>query len=391
MYSWVCASTPVVTRTITLGARAELGGQRAPAGSISSNESTMIRPTPGLERPAQLGDALVVAVQADPRSGATPAAQRDGELAAGADVEAEALLRDPARHAGAQERLCRRSRRPSRRRRRANARARARKSCLVDHVGRGADLVRRSVTPRSGRDLQRRPHRCVTPAAPQLPGQGIDVVGQPPASRGRRGRVGMDRAGDVHVRHGRQLCQNGARRTANSRRLGLGRPRVDPHVGGHVGQSQRARVGDLAAVRGHRHDATGRTQAAGVEPDAPQGEELAEGHGVGAAALQPDRPSLNASKISKLYKDYLKLEGFHKLVSLYEEINDNLGLFLKLYYAIIQNGIKPNEIVNLVKNSNELANLNTVIQMKKKELYFIEEKMKQYQAQMIMNNYSGYL
>ena len=59
--------------------------------------------------------------------------------------------------------------------------------------------------------------------------------------------------------------------------------------------------------------------------------------------------NLNASKTSKIYKDYLKLEGFHKLVLLYVEINDNLSLFLKLYYAIIQNNIKPNEIVNLVK------------------------------------------
>ena len=67
--------------------------------------------------------------------------------------------------------------------------------------------------------------------------------------------------------------------------------------------------------------------------------------------------NLNALKTSKLYKDYLKLEGFHRLVSLYEEINDNLSLFLKLYYVIIQNNVKPNEIVNLVKNSNELANL----------------------------------
>ena len=87
----------------------------------------------------------------------------------------------------------------------------------------------------------------------------------------------------------------------------------------------------------------------------------------------------------------MKLEGFHKLVSLYEEINDNLSLFLKLYYAIIQNNIKPNEIVNLVKNSNELANLKTAIQIKRNELYFIEEKIKQYQAQMMVNNYSGYL
>ena len=102
--------------------------------------------------------------------------------------------------------------------------------------------------------------------------------------------------------------------------------------------------------------------------------------------------NLNAQKISKLYKDYLKLEGFHKLVSLYEEINDNLSLFLKLYYAIIQNGIKPNELMNLVKNSNELANLKTAIQIKRYQLYSMEEKLKQYQAQMMMaNNYNGYL
>ena len=75
--------------------------------------------------------------------------------------------------------------------------------------------------------------------------------------------------------------------------------------------------------------------------------------------------NLNAQKTSKLYKDYLQLEGFYKLVLLYEEIKDNLSLFLKLYYAIIQNGIKPNEIVNLVKNSNELANLKTAIQIEK--------------------------
>ena len=97
--------------------------------------------------------------------------------------------------------------------------------------------------------------------------------------------------------------------------------------------------------------------------------------------------NLNAQKTSKMYKDYLKLKDFHKLVLLYEEINDNLSLFLKLYYAIIQNGIKPNEIANLVKNSNELTNLKIAIQMKRNELYFIEEKIKQYQAQIMMNNY----
>ena len=86
----------------------------------------------------------------------------------------------------------------------------------------------------------------------------------------------------------------------------------------------------------------------------------------------------------------MKLEGFHKLVLLYEEINDNLSLFLKLYHTIIQNHIKPNEIVNLVKNSNELANLKIAIQIKRYQLYSIEEKIKQHQSQIMMNSYNGY-
>lgn len=100
--------------------------------------------------------------------------------------------------------------------------------------------------------------------------------------------------------------------------------------------------------------------------------------------------NLNASKASKLYKDYLKLKGFHKLVSLYDQINDNLSLFLKLYYVIMRSKINPNEISNLIKNSNELSNLKTAIHMKRNELYYIEEKIKQYQAQIMMNRYNGY-
>jgi hypothetical protein len=101
--------------------------------------------------------------------------------------------------------------------------------------------------------------------------------------------------------------------------------------------------------------------------------------------------NLNAQKISKLYKDYLKLEGFHKLVSLYEEIKDDLSLFLKLYYTIVQNNIKPNEIVNLIKNSNELADLKTAICLKRNELYHIEMKIQQCQRQIMINNYHKYL
>ena len=58
----------------------------------------MIRPTPTSTARASSLSALVVAVEPDPaRSEA--GAQRHGQLAAGADVEVEPLLRDPA-HAG---------------------------------------------------------------------------------------------------------------------------------------------------------------------------------------------------------------------------------------------------------------------------------------------------
>ena len=45
MYSWVCASTPAVTRTITV-ARRPVSAVTAASRSISWKESTTIRPTP---------------------------------------------------------------------------------------------------------------------------------------------------------------------------------------------------------------------------------------------------------------------------------------------------------------------------------------------------------
>ena len=103
MYSCVCASTPAVTRTITRAVRPS-SAVIAASRSISSNESTTIRPTPASTARASSAHGLVVAVEADPgRVEAGP--QRDGQLAAGADVEAEPLLGDPAGDRGAEERL----------------------------------------------------------------------------------------------------------------------------------------------------------------------------------------------------------------------------------------------------------------------------------------------
>ena len=78
--------------------------------STSSRESTTIRPDAGGERPAQLGVRLVVAVQPDPLR-RDPGPQRDGELPAGAHVEAQARRRRPSARPRCTGTPCPRSRR----------------------------------------------------------------------------------------------------------------------------------------------------------------------------------------------------------------------------------------------------------------------------------------
>ncbi len=71
MYSWVCASTPVVTLTITRG-RTPRSPARRPRRPISSKESTMIRPTPASR--AWTSSAMLLLLPCSPTvAGSTPA------------------------------------------------------------------------------------------------------------------------------------------------------------------------------------------------------------------------------------------------------------------------------------------------------------------------------
>lgn len=63
-------------------------------------------PDARLDGPADLGGGLVVAVEGDP-GGRHPGVQRGGQLAAGADVEVEPLLVQPADDGAGEERLAR--------------------------------------------------------------------------------------------------------------------------------------------------------------------------------------------------------------------------------------------------------------------------------------------
>ena len=72
MYSWVWASTPAVTRTITGHAATPVSAVICSSRSISWNESTMIRPTP--RTTARRSSANDLLLPWNPiRDGSTPA------------------------------------------------------------------------------------------------------------------------------------------------------------------------------------------------------------------------------------------------------------------------------------------------------------------------------
>lgn len=105
MNSWVCASTPTVTRICT-GWRTPSSSATCATRTISSKESSTIRPTPASTARRISAVVLLLPWKAI-RAAGDPGVQRGGQLAAGADVEVEPLLVQPADDGAGEERLAR--------------------------------------------------------------------------------------------------------------------------------------------------------------------------------------------------------------------------------------------------------------------------------------------
>ena len=124
MYSWVCASTPGVTRTNTrAGAAPFAGDERLDAVELVERVGDDA-PDAALERELQLGVRLVVAVEHDAGRGEA-GVERELQLAAGGDVEVQPLVGHEAGHGARRGTPCPRTR-PRRRRTRRGTRRRGR-------------------------------------------------------------------------------------------------------------------------------------------------------------------------------------------------------------------------------------------------------------------------
>lgn len=74
----------------------------------------------------------------------------------------------------------------------------------------------------------------------------------------------------------------------------------------------------------------------------------------------------------KLYKDYLKLSGLHKLVQVNEDIDYNLYTILDLYRIMKQNDILHQEILEAVKHGNKLPYLSDKCQKLRNDLDILQ-------------------
>ena len=167
----------------------------------------MIRPDAGGQALPQLVEALVVAVQPDPgQVDAGPL--RHGQLAAGADVEAQPLLADPAGDRGAEERLGGVVDLPARERLGEGAGAGA-QVVLVDDV-RPASRTARPARSTSTPATVSTPSSSLPTSALHSRGSSALTSSGSASQPGRAGgRVGVDRAGDVGVGHDVERCQTG--------------------------------------------------------------------------------------------------------------------------------------------------------------------------------------
>ena len=96
--------------------------------------------------------------------------------------------------------------------------------------------------------------------------------------------------------------------------------------------------------------------------------------------------NINSNRIEKLYTEFWRLQGLHKLYEMYIDNQNELLEIINLCYLLKYNNIQENKIVNIINNvdkistmEKELDNLKSnLIQIRKKNDYLIDENRKLY-------------
>lgn len=73
------------------------------------------------------------------------------------------------------------------------------------------------------------------------------------------------------------------------------------------------------------------------------------------------------------YEDYLKLVNMRKLVAIYNDVKNDLPLFLKLYWRIKKENLNKQQIIELLKTPNRLLDLGKKVDLYNNHIWSLHE------------------
>jgi hypothetical protein len=72
--------------------------------------------------------------------------------------------------------------------------------------------------------------------------------------------------------------------------------------------------------------------------------------------------NLPGPQVQQFYVEYLNMRRMHKVVIIYQEIQDSMGYFLKLFRLGKEQGITPEQIIILVQMADSIHKLQDKLQ-----------------------------
>jgi archaellum component FlaC len=83
--------------------------------------------------------------------------------------------------------------------------------------------------------------------------------------------------------------------------------------------------------------------------------------------------NLPGPQVQQFYVEYWNMRRMHKLVTIYQETQDSMGYFLKLFRLGRENGVTPEQVIKLVQMADSLHKLQDNIQQLQSEILDISK------------------
>lgn len=84
--------------------------------------------------------------------------------------------------------------------------------------------------------------------------------------------------------------------------------------------------------------------------------------------------NLPGPHVHQFYVEYLNLRRMHKLVTIYQEIQDSMGYFLKLFRLGKEKGVTPEQIMKLIQTSDSIYKLQDKLERLQNEVLDISRR-----------------